>query len=178
MKLYVVRHGQTIINVKKLINARNIIGINKKGKQEAENATKQIKNEKIDLIICSPLRRTKQTCKIINKNKTKVIYDKRILERNSRSMQFQLIEKLDFNQWYDTNKEKVYKNSEGFKSILERVQSFLEELKIKYPDKSILIVTHGDICKAIYAYINNIKDAKEISLFNQKNCEIKKYELN
>lgn len=84
MKLYVVRHGQTMINVKNLINARNIIGINKKGKQEAGNAAEQIKNEKIDLIICSPLRRTKQTCKIINKNKIKVIYDKRILERNSR----------------------------------------------------------------------------------------------
>lgn len=93
-------------------------------------------------------------------------------------MQLQPIEKLDLNQWYDINKENIYKNSEGFKSILERVQSFLAEMKIKYADKSILIVTHGDICKAIYAYLNNIKDAKEISLFNQGNCEIKKYEIN
>ena len=37
-ELYVVRHGQTIVNVKGLINARNIIGINKTGKQEAKNA--------------------------------------------------------------------------------------------------------------------------------------------
>lgn len=178
MELYVVRHGQTIVNVRKLINARNIIGINKKGKEEAKAAAEQIKNEKIDLIICSPLRRTKQTCKIINTNKIKVIYDKRILERDSRSMQFQPIEKIDFNQWYDVGKTKVYKNSEGFKSILERVESFLEEIKIKYAGKNILIVTHGDVCKAIYAYLNNVSDPKEISLFNQGNCEIKKYEIN
>lgn len=177
MELYVVRHGQTIVNVKKLINSRNIIGINATGKKQAEFAAKQIEKEKIDLIICSPLRRTKQTCKIINKNKVKVIYDKRILERDSGSMQFKKIEKLDFNEWYDINKEMVYKNSEGFKSILKRVKEFIEEIKQKYSNSNILIVTHGDVCKAIYAYLNNINDEKEISLFKQGNCEIKRYSI-
>ena len=178
MQLYVVRHGQTIVNVKGLINARNIIGINKVGKQEAKNAADEMEKNKIDLIFCSPLRRTKQTCKIINKNKIRVIYDTRILERDSRSMQFEKIEKLDLEEWYNIHKTEVYKNSEGFKSILDRVEKFLEEIKIKYPDKAILIVTHGDVCKAIYAYLNNITDAKEISLFKQGNCEITKYDIN
>lgn len=178
MQLYVVRHGQTIVNVKGLINARNIIGINETGKQEAKNAADEMEKNKIDLIFCSPLRRTKQTCKIINKNKIRVIYDTRILERDSRSMQFEKIEKLDLEEWYNIHKTEVYKNSEGFKSILDRVKKFLEEIKIKYPDKAILIVTHGDVCKAIYAYLNNITDAKEISLFKQGNCEIKKYDIN
>ena len=178
MELYVVRHGQTIVNVKELINARNIIGINKEGKKQANIAAKQLEKINIDLIFCSPLRRTKQTCKIINKNKVKVIYDKRIIERDSRSMQFKNAEKLNLEEWYDVNKTIVYKNSEGFKSILDRVKKFLEEVKRKYPDKAILIVTHGDVCKAIYAYLNNITDAKEISLFKQGNCEIKKYNIN
>lgn len=178
MELYVVRHGQTIVNVKELINARNIIGINRVGKQQANIAAEQMEKIKIDLLFCSPLRRTKQTCKIINKNKVNVIYDKRLLERDSRSMQFKNAEKLDLEEWYDVNKTIVYKNSEGFKSILDRVKNFLEEIKEKYPDKSILIVTHGDVCKAIYAYLNNINDAKEISLFEQGNCEIRKYDIN
>lgn len=178
MELYVVRHGQTIVNVKELINARNIIGINKEGKKQANIAAKQLEKINIDLIFCSTLRRTKQTCKIINKNKVKVIYDKRIIERDSRSMQFKNAEKLNLEEWYDVNKTIVYKNSEGFKSILDRVKKFLEEVKRKYPDKAILIVTHGDVCKAIYAYLNNITDAKEISLFKQGNCEIKKYNIN
>jgi len=178
MELYVVRHGQTIVNLKGLINSINIIGLNKNGKKEANIAAKQMENVRIDLIICSPLRRTRQTYMIINKNKIKVIYDKRILERNSRNMQFEKIEKLDFDKWYDINKDTVYKNSEGFKSVLERVKNFLEDIKTKYPEKNILIVTHGDVCKAIYAYLNNITDTKEISSFKQKNCEIKKYYIN
>ena len=90
-------------------------------------------------------------------------------------MQFEKIEKLDLEEWYNIHKTEVYKNSEGFKSILDRVKDFLEEIKIKYSDKSILIVTHGDVCKAVYSYLNNITDAKRISLFKQGNCEIKKY---
>lgn len=172
-----VRHGQTIVNVKELVNSINIIGINKVGKEQAKIAADKLKDIKIDLIICSPLRRTKQTCKIINKNNIKVIYDKRILERNARSMQFKKVERLDPNKWYDINKTIVYKDSEGFKSILERIKEFIEEIKKTYSNKNILIVTHGDVCKAIYAYINNITDAKKISLFEQENCEIKKYEI-
>lgn len=178
MEIYVVRHGQTIVNAKGLINARNIIGINNTGKKEAQNAAEQMEKIKIDLVFCSPLRRTKQTCKIINKNKTKVFYDKRLLERDSRSMQFEKVEKLDLKEWYDMDKTKVYKNSEGFKKIYDRVKNFLEDLKCKYNDKSILIVTHGDVCKAIYSYVNNVTNAKEISLFEQGNCEIKKYNIN
>ena len=147
-----------------------------KGRIEAKEASEIIKDIKIDLIICSPLRRTKQTCKIVNRNNVKVIYDDRLLERNSRSMQFKKISKLDIYEWYNYDKE-VYKNAEGFKKILERVKYFLDEIKEKYDDKSILIVTHGDVCKAIYAYLNNISDVKEIASFNQKNCEIKKYIL-
>lgn len=177
MKLYVIRHGQTIVNIKELVNSWNQIGLNKVGKKEAYIASDKIKKLDIDLIICSPLRRTKQTCKIINKNMINVIFDRRIIERNSRSMQFKKITKIDREEWYDTNKMIVYKNSEGFKSILERVGKFINDIKEKYTDKTILIVTHGDVCKAIYSYLNNINDAKKISSFKQKNCEIVKYDI-
>lgn len=84
MNLYVVRHGKTIVNALDLINARNNIGLNRTGKGQAQMAAKQVENTKIDLIICSPLKRTRQTCKIINKNKIQVIYDDRLLERDAR----------------------------------------------------------------------------------------------
>ena len=177
MELYVIRHGQTIINKLGLINSRNCIGLNKTGCIEAEKASEEIKKINFDLIICSPIKRTKQTCKIINKNNIKVIYDERLLERDSRSMQFKLASILDVNMWYDVNKEIVYKNSEGFKSIMDRSKKLLDELKEKYSNKTILLVTHGDVCKAINANLNNIIDAKTINSLEHGNCEIKKYNL-
>ena len=84
MNLYVVRHGKTIVNTFELINARNNIGLNRTGKMQAKKTAKQVKDIKFDLIICSPLKRTRQTCKIINENKIKTIYDDRLLERDAR----------------------------------------------------------------------------------------------
>ena len=44
---------------------------------------------------------------------------------------------------------------------------------IRHRNKNVLIVTHGDICKAIYLYFN--PNTKDISEFHQDNCEIVKY---
>lgn len=175
MELYVIRHGQTIVNVLELVNSRNCIGINIKGRVEARKAGELLKNIKIDLIFCSALRRTKQTCKIVNKNNVRVIYDDRLLEREAGSMHFKVAGKLDIYKWYDPNKNVIYKNTEGFKSILKRVEGILNEIKEKYSDKTILFVTHGDICKALNSYITNNFDIKSISEFEQGNCEIVKY---
>lgn len=92
-------------------------------------------------------------------------------------VQFKKVKSIDFNQWYDTNKITVFKDSEGFQSVLQRIERFLEEIKTKYYNQDVLLVTHGDVCKAIYAYLNNINDAKTIRSFEQGNCEIVKYEL-
>ena len=92
-------------------------------------------------------------------------------------MQFKLASILDIDRWYDVNSDIVYKNSEGFKSIMDRTKELLDELKEKYPNKTILFVTHGDVCKAINANLNNIIDAKKINLSKQKNCEIRKYTI-
>lgn len=177
MELYVIRHGQTLINVLGMVNGRNRIGLNRVGKAEAKNASKEVEKLNIDFIFCSPLKRTKQTCKLCNKNNVEVIYDERLLERNSNKVQFNKISKLNLNDWYDRNKAILNKGAEGFQSLYARTVNLLEELKMKYPEKSIMIVTHGDVCKAVYAYCNNITDSKMISEFNQGNCEIKKYTL-
>ena len=177
MILYVIRHGQTNVNLKERINARNIIGLNKTGKEEARKASELIKNIDIDLIYCSPLRRTKQTCKLVNANNVSVVYDKSLLERDSKGKQFERVEKIDFDLWYDITKDTIYNDSEGFKSVYERVVLFLEKIKEKHVNETILLVTHGDVCKAINAYVNKLTDAKEIRALEQRNCEIRKYEI-
>ena len=176
MVLYVIRHGEVKANLKNQINGRNNHGLTFKGKKQAKDLQQIIKNLKINVVFCSPLKRAKQTCKIATKNKYKIIYDNRLLERDTRSMQYKPIEILKKNKviWYDCNKNIIYKNSEGFKSIISRVNNFIENLKLNYKNKNILIVTHGDICCAFHLYFN---PEKNIANFEQKNCEIVKYTL-
>lgn len=173
--LYVIRHGQVDTNIKNQVNGWNEEKLNSVGIQQAINAGNQLKNIKIDVVFCSPLLRTKQTYNNLNIKDIPIFYDDRIKERNSNSMVYADVETLDNNIWYDGTKNIIYKDSEGFKSIINRTESILNDIKNNYKDKNVLIVTHGDICKAIYLYFNpNIKD---ISKFHQDNCEIIQYDF-
>ena len=68
MKLYVIRHGLTKCNIEKRYNGKLDEDINETGILQAKKAQEIIKNIDIDLIICSPLLRTRHTCNIININ--------------------------------------------------------------------------------------------------------------
>lgn len=94
MNIYVTRHGETDWN-KKLISEMegkqlngllatddDNIELNEKGIEQAKEIKERIKNKKIDLIICSPLIRAKQTARIVNENRNiPIIYDKKISVR-------------------------------------------------------------------------------------------------
>lgn len=172
MNLYVMRHGEVDVNVKNQINGRNNCSLNINGIKQAKNKMKEINKLNIDLVICSPLKRTVETCKYSIKESIQIIYDDILQERDSNSMMYEPFSKLNKNIWYDETKNIVYKDSEGFKSILKRSKELLEEIKIKYDKYNVLLITHGDICKAIYKHFNNINN---ISEFEQGNCEILKY---
>lgn len=175
MNLYVVRHGEVDINKKNQINGRNNSILTNKGIEQAKETGEKLKNIKLDLIICSPLKRTKETLNYLNIKNVPIIYDELVIERNSGNKMYENINSVDKKIWYDPSKEIVYENSEGFKNILYRIEILIQKLKIEYRDKNILIVTHGDICIGINSYLKNISDINEIIKGYQDNCEVKKY---
>ena len=62
------------------------------------------------------------------------------------------------------------------RDICERVWDLLDEIKEKYKDKNILLVTHGGTCRAINAYFNGIDEDGYVQSVKINNCEIKEYE--
>ena len=87
------------------------------------------------------------------------------------------IKNLDKNIWYDITKDVVYKDSEGFKSIIERTKQLLNNLKQDHKNQNILLVTHGDVSRAINAIQNNLTNPQEISSYNPDNCEIQIFNI-
>lgn len=69
MKIYVLRHGQTSWNVDRKIQGKQDIELNEVGIKQAYSAKGKFNKLNIDLIMCSPLKRTKQTADIINEDK-------------------------------------------------------------------------------------------------------------
>lgn len=83
MEILLTRHGQTEWNLLKKVQGKADIELNEKGIQQAEETRDFLKNEKIDLILCSPLKRALQTAEIINQGRNiRMIIDERVSERD------------------------------------------------------------------------------------------------
>lgn len=54
----------------------------------------------------------------------------------------------------------------------------LDELKIKYKDKTLLLVTHNIVIRAIKAYIIGIPDDRNIRHYGILNGELEEYTFN
>ena len=59
MNLYVVRHGETIWNVEHKVQGITDIPLTEKGKKEAEELQELISTLNLDVVISSPLERTR-----------------------------------------------------------------------------------------------------------------------
>ena len=74
--IYVTRHGQTDWNVQKRVMGRCDEPLNNNGINQAIETKNNLLNKDIDLIICSPLLRAKQTANIINEGRNiSIVYD-------------------------------------------------------------------------------------------------------
>ena len=177
MKLYIMRHGEVELNVRKRLNGRNDSELTQTGILETEAKRGEVRKLAIDQFFCSPLIRAKQTCDIVNENHTSVIYDDRLMERDTGHLMYMPSSIVDNEVFYDTSKEVIYGDCEGFGRIRQRVQSFLIDIDKKYEDKTIFIVTHLDTCRAFYSVINHVTEVSKIVAFHQGNSEIVVYEL-
>lgn len=175
MKLYVIRHAQTDGNLKNIMIGKSDIPINSIGIEQATKAIEVVKNLDYDFIICSPMLRTKQTCAIVNsKHNKEVIFDNRIVEMNFGTIENKSIDEIDTNYW-NYYSDLKYPLSITMKDHCHNIWHFLDDIKEKYQDKKILIVTHNEVCRAINAYFNGIPSDGNMWPLGHKNCEVREY---
>ncbi len=174
MKVYIVRHGQTTTNALSYHSLESD-DLTELGIKQAEELREQIKNMEFDIIICSPLIRTKHTADIININNNKIVYDERIKERDPANLSGKSRENENREEYWNYYTTIQYGASENIQKFFKRIYSFLDELKTK-DHKNALIVAHSGVSKAFNGYFEGIKDGKFLNR-GLKNCEIKEYEL-
>ena len=149
MKLYFVRHGQTKYNISQVYQTENA-ELSELGIKQAKILAKRFSKIPIDIIYSSPMKRAKQTAKIINKSlKKKIIYSNFLKERRSPS-EF-LGKRTDSPEILKINKIRNlhendpfwhYSDEEIFIEFKERVKKFFNILS-KTKKENILVVTHG-----------------------------------
>lgn len=185
---YIVRHGESIRNVKNLVSCwpeKFYCPLTGRGKKQAAKDGKELKKKKIDLIFCSDLLRTRQTAGIIGKAVgVKPILDKRLREVgdslfNGKSTSeagdfWNKREKgLSPLQHYLRRFSMVTPGRENYAHLEKRMAGFLKDIDKRYKGKNILAVGHGRpfllLQKAFYGWSRE-KTAKII--INKKEMKV------
>ena len=176
MDILLTRHGQTEWNLLKKVQGKADIELNEKGIKQAEATRESLINEKIDLIVCSPLKRAIQTAEIINQGRNiEMIIDERISERDFGEFEGMLDTEFDFNALWSYKKNLKYDKAENIKDFFERVYNFLDSIKKEYEGKRILIVAHGGISIPVKCYFEGIPNVETLWPLCLGNCEVAKY---
>lgn len=176
MEILLTRHGQTEWNALKKVQGKADIELNKNGIEQANNIKVILKNENIDLIVCSPLTRAMQTAKIINNGRNlPIVFDERLSERNFGEFEGMSNTDFDYESFWSYKQNIEYQKAENIREFFQRVYSFLDDIHLKYKNKRILLVAHGGISIPVYCYFNGIPDKDTLLGLALENCEVAKY---
>ena len=177
MKLYVVRHGETLENANDCLVGRLNSCLTNEGIQQAKKVRDYFKDKKIDLIISSPLDRCKQTSEIISDGKIPIMYSDSLLGRDHGEFTGKPKKSINFDEYWNYNKNIQYKQAESVQDLYNRVAKLIEDIKDKYHDKNVVIVTHSGIMRVLYYYFKGIPSDGILSEITIRNCEVFEYDI-
>ena len=147
MRVYLVRHGETHSNNKRIIQGQANTELNDIGIQQAKNLASILKDKKIKKIYSSDLKRAKKTAEIINEQlKVQLITTELLRELDMGNWEGKPISEIqkitDFEKWmvYPTQLDET-RGGERLIDLRYRIEKFMNSVKNEEDD--VLIVTHG-----------------------------------
>lgn len=177
---YLVRHGEGEQNVRRILspmdNAEQF-GLTETGLARVRQTAEELCAEGVDVIIASPLRRTRETAQIISDvTGIGIEYDERLRE-------------TDFGIWSGKSADDFWKKYpdpllridgntddrlEGFLSLRKRIGESLLDMYAKYAGKKIVIVSHGDPLEQCHGILTGENIAVTLSGWYPKKGEATK----
>ncbi len=175
MKLYIIRHGKTNWNLKKLIQGITDLSLSEEGIKDIKELKKEIDKISFDICITSPLKRAKETAEILVK--CPIITDERLKERYMGKLEGTSVSNYDINKYWNINYQKEDIGVETPKELLKRSKLFLDDIKKNYNDKNILIVSHSGLIKGLHFNIIGYDNNTDLLSFYANHNEIYEYDI-
>ena len=169
-------------NATGILNGRRDEPLSEKGIEQANEVVVKIKETGIyfDHVYSSPLKRAYKTAEIITDTlgiaKPEVLPN--LIERDFGIMTGQPQSKIkeicspDIIQSDTITYFLSPEGAETFPQLVERAKRLLDMLKAKHKDENILLVTHGDFGKMIYAAYYNLNWKEILNMFHFGNSEL------
>lgn len=178
MKIYATRHGQTDWNKADKICGITDVELTDKGREQAkELAEKCAEKGDIDIIICSPLKRARDTAQAVaDKIHKEIIIDEGLTEWNYGSYEGLHRSAEGFPNVKIQFGCKMNGGGESLLQLSHRVYSVIDKVREQYHDKNVLLVCHGGVCRVIETYFNDMTTEQFLHFF-MGNCELREYNI-
>ena len=166
MKIYFIRHGETVWNTKKIFQGSSNSPLTEKGRCQAAKLGEKLKDVPFVTFYSSPLGRTMETTELIkNGRDIRVKYMDEFKEISVGQMEGVPREKFEteypkqYHDFFFNPKEyspELY-GGESYNKLIERVKVGLDKVVKNHKENDIVaIVSHGVTLKAIFKIVNNM----------------------
>ncbi len=148
MRLYIVRHGETEFNRNRMMQGYHEIPLNERGIRQATLLAHRLKEEQLDRIISSDLRRAVMTaCIVASHTGAPMDYDPALRERNPGLLTGK---SYDEEPRFFTDVDFIPPEGEGVRAFRSRVRQTFEHLadQAHLATERVAVITHGLVCHA------------------------------
>ena len=176
MKLYISRHGQTPWNVEDLICGRTDVPLTEVGQQQALRLAESALDKGIDVILCSPMLRARQTAQAVSDAiGVPIQIDERLIEMDFGTFEGTSRFGEEF-QWIRAQMSTRFPGGESGFDVAYRVYSLLYEIKEKYADNTDLLVCHNCVSRMVRSFFVNMT-TEEYGNYHAPNAQLVEYEM-
>jgi broad specificity phosphatase PhoE len=181
LNIYLARHGQNVDNENGILNGHRDLPLTELGERQAAETAAHIKEAKLqfDAVYCSPLERAKHTAEIIctEIGQTPPAVHDDLIERDFGTMTGKPISSIKelCTDILETDVITYFLSAEGgesFDDAIKRAADLLQELQRTHKEGSVLLVTHGDMGKMLYAAYYELPWMNVLKNFHFGNCEL------
>ena len=166
MKIYFIRHGETIWNTLRIFQGSSNSPLTETGREQAKRLGERLKNTEFTNFYSSPLGRTIETSElIIGDRDIKIEFIEEFKEISVGRMEG--VPRAEFEAQYPGQFHNFFHNpkdydpipygGETFPQLIERVERGLKKITDKHgKDDVVVVVTHGMTLKGIFKVLKNI----------------------
>ena len=146
------------------------------GQQQAQRLAESALDKGIDVILCSPMLRARQTAQAVSDAiGVPIQIDERLIEMDFGTFEGTSRFGEEF-QWIRAQMSTRFPGGESGFDVAYRVYSLLYEIKEKYADKTVLLVCHNCVSRAVRSFFMNLS-TEEYGNYHAPNAQLVEYEM-
>jgi len=161
VKLILIRHGQTLWNREKRVQGVSDIELSNRGRAQADSLARSLRDEEIDTIISSPLKRAIQTAEAINRfHHLPIEHEEDLMELNMGDFEGMAFQEMMRNhgdlleRWIKDPSSVVMPGGESLAELQERAWGVVERITGK--SGTILLAAHNFTIMTILCKIKEL----------------------